>query len=519
MTDTDQDYLRDVSSERGVLAGVFAFGGDAYTDVADLITTKTLTDPSNKALWACVEHVYRDDPRAKIDYPTILSASRALGFGGLFDTNSDEIAHVRSLMNFPVQLENVRKYAGVLKKLEFARDALGVVDGVRANILGVTGHEPIEKIIADIEGPILDIASLLTKSGTGPEAIGLGLEEYIDYLANNVRDVVGIPSGFRQYDRAIGGGFRPGTVNCIGARPKVGKTLLGMNIGYRVASGVGYEKISIWDDHGRTDSPPAGVPVLYLDTEMTREDQWIRMLALVSGVTIEDIETGKFAANAHKKAKVDAAAKEMARIPFEFLSIAGQPFEETLAVMRRWVTKSVGTSEDGTAKPCLIIFDYLKLMSSESMESKQLAEFQVLGFMMTQLHNFAVKFKVPILTFVQLNRDGINVEDTSAVSQSDRIIWLCSNFSIYKKKSDEELAEQAGSSRVYNRKLVPIVARHGAGLDDGDYINVMSHGEVARIVEGPTRDQFGRGETVPGGKPQGIIVHDSSTQPEIQFAA
>ena len=38
--------------------------------------------------------------------------------------------------------------------------------------------------------------------------------------------------------------------------------------------------------------------------------------------------------------------------------------------------------------------------------------------------NFAVRYRVPFLTFVQLNRDGINLEDTSAVSQSDRIISL-----------------------------------------------------------------------------------------------
>jgi hypothetical protein len=157
-------------------------------------------------------------------------------------------------------------------------------------------------------------------------------------------------------------------------------------------------------------------------------------------------------------------------------------------------------------------------MSSEAMEAANLAEFQVLGFMMTRLHNFAVKYKVPILAFIQLNRDGINVEDTSAVSQSDRIIWLCSNFSIYKKKSDEELAEQAGSKEVYNRKLVPVVARHGAGLDDGDYINVMSHGAIAKIVEGPTRGEASRqgGQVAPA---RGELVGDTATRNEISFAA
>jgi 5S rRNA maturation endonuclease (ribonuclease M5) len=103
--------------------------------------------------------------------------------------------------------------------------------------------------------------------------------------------------------------------------------------------------------------------------------------------------------------------------------------------------------EDGTAKPCLIVFDYLKLMSSSTRWSEaNLAEFQVLGFMMTGLHNFAVRYKVPILTFIQLNRDGINVEDTSVASglRPHRLAVLELQPST-RRRRDEEKAEQTGS--------------------------------------------------------------------------
>jgi hypothetical protein len=284
-----------------------------------------------------------------------------------------------------------------------------------------------------------------------------------------------------------------------------------MNMGVRVASGAGYE----WPKF----EPSMGVPVLDLDTEMTKEDQRIRMLAMVSGVPIDDIETGKYSNDAHKKKLVREASAKIATFPFDFKSIAGQPFEETLAMMRRWVTKKVGLDENNHAKPCLIIFDYLKLMSSDSMQSSKLAEFQLLGFMMTALHNFAVRYRVPILLFIQLNRDGIDGEDTGTASGSDRIVWLCSNFTIYKSQSDEEIAEQAGkSSAIFNRKLKPVVARHGAGLDSGDYINVMSHGAIATIVEGPTRDQQAKGVGV-SGQPKGVVIDNDSRQEDIDFAA
>ena len=129
------------------------------------------------------------------------------------------------------------------------------------------------------------------------------------------------------------------------------------------------------------------------------------------------------------------------------------------------------------------VYDYLKLMDSAEIRG-DMKEFQVLGFMMTALHNFALRYEVPILSFVQLNRDGINKETTDTASGSDRIIWLCSNFSIYKHKSDEEIAKDGPENG--NRKLVPVIARHGEGLQDKDYINIMMNGAYAQITEGKT---------------------------------
>jgi hypothetical protein len=123
-------------------------------------------------------------------------------------------------------------------------------------------------------------------------------------------------------------------------------------------------------------------------------------------------------------------------------------------------------------------------MDSQGM-SQDLKEYQVLGFMMTSLHNFAVRYQVPIVAFIQLNRDGITKESTDTASGSDRIIWLCSNFSIFKRKSDEEIAEDGPNNG--NRKLLPLVSRHGGGLDDNDYINCYMKGWCAKITEGKTR--------------------------------
>jgi len=166
------------------------------------------------------------------------------------------------------------------------------------------------------------------------------------------------------------------------------------------------------------------------------------------------------------------------------------PFEEILALIRRWIVKEVGLDENGKANDCVIFYDYLKLMDSKGV-SADLKEYQVLGFMMTGLHNFAVRYDVPILSLMQLNRDGIKDEGTGAASGSDRIIWLCSNFTIFKKKSPEELSDDPEENGTH--KLCPVVTRHGGGIEDGNYINVQVKGWCAQILEGETRFELDEG--------------------------
>lgn len=178
--------------------------------------------------------------------------------------------------------------------------------------------------------------------------------------------------------------------------------------------------------------------------------------------------------------------------------------------MRRWLVKDVGLNDDGTAKDCVIFYDYIKLMDTAGL-SQDVKEYQLLGFMMTSLHNFAVKYKVPIVAFIQLNRDGINKESTDTASGSDRIVWLCSNFTIFKKKSDEEIAEDGAEAG--NRKLVPVISRHGGGLDDNDYINCNMKGWCAKIVEGKTKLEIMHNVHTPK---DGFIINGTGDE-EISF--
>lgn len=222
------------------------------------------------------------------------------------------------------------------------------------------------------------------------------------------------------------------------------------------------------------------IPVLMLDTEMSKQDHVNRLLANLSETEINNIAAGKFFEDDEKKDKVIQSSNIIRDLPYDYISIAGRPFEETLSIAKRWLIKKVGYDENGVLNDCLIIYDYLKLMTSNSINNN-LAEFQVLGFQITALHNFCVENDCPCLSFVQLNRDGITKESTDVVSGSDRLVWLCTSFSIFKDKTEEE--RLTDGVRSGNKKLIPIVSRHGPGIEDEGYICLQMEGKYARIKE------------------------------------
>jgi replicative DNA helicase len=473
-----------IASERAVLAGILQHGADAYIDISELVTTETFTDEVNQCIWKIAKSIYDEDLTAKIDLPLFLAESSKLGLGD-FLSQPEPRKYFTSLLGLHIEEENVQTLAIQIRKLHVARTLQQAADKIVTALDSINGSEDITKIIALAENPIFE-ASLCLQSSTNNDVkhIGTGLLEYLQHVESNPSDIVGISTGLPHFDRGIGGGLRRKTVSVVGARIKTGKSALLDNVALNVAN--------------------RGIPVINLDTEMSEVDHWNRMLANLSSVKIDEIETGKYASDKVKLRKVRDAAKQLGSIPYHYMSINGKTFEEVTSIIRRWLMRTVGYDEYGNLKDCVVIYDYLKLMSEGDMKDMQ--EWQKLGFQMSALHNFCVKYDVPCLTAIQLNRDGINKESTDIVAGSDRILWTLSNFSILKRKSPEEIA--ADGPEYGNLKLVTLLARHGRGMEDGDYINIKFQGDICKMEETFTHFQIQNGEAGLGQHDNGFVTDD-----------
>ncbi len=452
--------LNDVAAENGILAGLIRYGNDAYADVGGIISEDSFVHGHNSTIYKCIKKLLEEDSSIGVDIPSIYSAAKGLGLEFVFK-KKDQIDHLNSLLSLPVNRSNLEKFAKKLRKFEVARLQIEQLKEAQDKLLTLTGDETISQILSIPEDAIFNFQALLNQDTSGPTLLLKDMAGYVDEKAENPKEQMGISSGLKYWDAAIGGGLRGSTVNMIAARPKQGKSILAARIGTYIAKDL-------------------NLPALYLDTEMQDYDQKDRILSMTSGVDLHDIETGKYAKNSFKYNKVREIAQNICKAPFYYKSIAGVGTEDIIATIRRWLIKEVGLNQDGTAKQCVIIYDYLKIMDMADIRG-DIKEHQLIGYMLMSLHNLTRKYDVPAVVFSQLNRDGIDKEDTSGAAMSDRITWFCSNFSILKRKTDEEFAEDG--PLLGNKKLIPVICRHGGEMNYGEYICLNFEGSKMRFTE------------------------------------
>jgi replicative DNA helicase len=461
--------LNDPVAERAAVAGACQ-SRDHYLDVCDVVRVGSFVDEANAALWGCVAHVYEDaHPPDRIDVATLMSVATQKGFQFLFERKED-LNHVRRVLEMDVASVSVRKMAAKVRKLHIARQAAAKTDEIKARLLALTGSEPVNDILSCLEGPLLDFSTSIQGDEEGIKRLGQDAEKYVLHKMANPVQRCGLATGFKEWDEFIGGGIRENSVNVIAARMKQGKSQFAANVGVNVAL--------------------FGSPALILDTEMSEEELLDRILARIASIPAREIERGlPHVTDPDQRADFERrlleAARKLKDIPLDYRVIRGMAFEDVLAETRRWLHKTVGFRPDGKAKPCVLVYDYLKLLDSSEL-SRNVAEYQQLGFMMTSLKNFVGRYHIGNLTGAQTNRDGIDGEDTNVVGGSDRIGQYCTSLSLLKEKTPEERAEVAPvGGQKYTHKLIPLLTRWGERFDKGDYINLEGDYKFGRLKEGP----------------------------------
>ena len=243
-------------------------------------------------------------------------------------------------------------------------------------------------LLSNVEASILDL-SMTGLNINEPINLGDGLDEYIEYLKENKVELSGISTGYPILDKQIDG-MVPGTLQVIAARKKMGKSTLLTNIALYVAYRL-------------------GLPVLYVDTELSFNEWRSRALATISGLKERDIKHGDFDDYTYKKLQNIKAIIKKGKLFHEYMP--GYSVDKLVALYKKYHHKE---------KIGLIVFDYLKEPDSTSVD-RQRKEYQILGDVTTKLKDLAGQLNIPALTAVQLNRDN-DVADSDSIARYADIV-------------------------------------------------------------------------------------------------
>jgi replicative DNA helicase len=323
-------------------------------------------------------------------------------------------------------------------------------------------------MVSSVEKGVYEFTTGLFR-GEDMVEVGKGYTEWLNDLAEAAAEgeiETGIKTGFDLFDTAIGGGLRKGTVNVIAARPKRHKSFLALTMAKNISE--------------------SGVPVLYLDTELSYDLQMSRMTAMMANIPLNAIETGKFVTDQSMSNAIKGIIPIVESLPLDYVQIGGWGLEQQVSIIRRWYARRVGQDENGNWKPAVVILDYLKLMNSADKGDDK--EYEALGYRMSALHDLMRDYGGSMLALAQQNRSGTESEDATTISGSDRIIWLCDNFTILAKKSDAEITASIANAEMNheadkiltNMKLVVAECRHGPGTQ-GRHIGLYIDAKDPRV--------------------------------------
>jgi replicative DNA helicase len=241
-------------------------------------------------------------------------------------------------------------------------------------------------------------------------------------------------------------GFRPGALYIVGARPGVGKTIVGLQIAWELSK--------------------TG-PVSFHSLEMGRNELYNRIIASEAQVYIGNIEKGTL--KEHDWLKI---ANVRAKIQSHQLAIHDKSGQNLLQI------RALANSVKGSGDLKAVVVDYLGLIQDTERGRKR---YEMITDISIGLKNLARDLNVPVIALAQLNRgpeqrkdsepDMADLRDSGGIEQDADAVILLHRVSI----ADDQFEWQKSWMVMKVAKN-----RHGAL----GQVGLKFEGHLSRVVEG-----------------------------------
>jgi replicative DNA helicase len=331
-----------------------------------------------------------------IDVLTVTERLRSLG---RLDAAGGQ-AEIDALTAAVPSVGNLRQYAQIVKDRALLRRLLAASYEIQAS---VHGHDaPPREIVERAERSVLEVAhddrqKDFRKVG---EVLGAEIRKWQELSAEG-RSLTGTPSGFADLD-TITGGFQPGNLVIIAARPAMGKSALVTNIA---------ENVALHKERPR--------PVALFSLEMSEAELAQRFVASQASIKGDDLRKGRLRDEAKWK-RVLRTAAEYDAAPLYVDDSSDVGILDVRAKARR-LHQQAQAQFGGLG---LIIVDYLQLMRADSRLDSRVLQ---VGEMSRGLKILARELNVPVIALSQLSRA---VEQRSTTDKKPQLSDLRESGSI-----------------------------------------------------------------------------------------
>lgn len=318
----------------------------------------------HRTIFAAIRSLYeRSEPVDALTVSEFLSQHGDLeGAGG-----KDQVATLASTVPAP---GNARHYAQIVKQNALLRRLLGAAQTIQQSV-HERGGEP-ETLVEDAERLLFRVAHEDRASDFRNVAEILETEiDRLEQLAKGDADLTGVASGFRDLDR-ITGGFQPGNLIIIAARPAIGKSAFVSNIAEHVAS-------------------KQELPVAFFSLEMSEAELAHRFIASRARMSSDNLRRGKVSSKDWPR--VVRACNELEKAPLWIDDSSDLGLLDLRAKARR-----LHASERGLG---VVIVDYLQLMRAEDPRQNRVEQ---VGQISRGLKILARELDVPVIALSQLSR-------------------------------------------------------------------------------------------------------------------
>lgn len=314
-------------------------------------------------IYQAIHDLYdRNEP---VDALTVTELLRSQG--KLDDVGGREV--VTSLASNTAVPGNAGHYAQIVKQNSMLRRLLGAAQRIQQSVHTREG-EP-QDLVEQAEKLLFNVARSEQAGDFSAISDILDAEtERLHKLATGDTAMTGTPSGFKRLDD-ITGGFQPGNLIVLAARPAMGKSSFVCNIAENVA----------WK---------AKMPVAFFSLEMSETELAHRFIASRARIASDRLRKGQVNKDWNKVLK---ACNELAEAPLWIDDSSDLSMMDLRAKCRRLHSSAGGLG--------VVIVDYIQLMRADDPRINRVEQ---VGQMSRGLKVLARELEVPVIALSQLSR-------------------------------------------------------------------------------------------------------------------